>query len=138
MFAFSVILVGCGGGAGGSDMRAAFEKQIRIMEEFSSAMENAANADQVVAALDRYTREIEKLEPRMKALRQKHPELAEMDGRGGFPEELKDLEESFGAMAMNMMRAMAKIMQYSRDPAVMEAQQRMLEAAQKLAPTGDR
>lgn len=55
-----------------------------------------------------------------------------------FPEELKDLEDKFAEMGTKMMRAMAKVMQYEKDPAVMEAQQRMLTTAQKLMPSGDR
>lgn len=134
----SVLLVGCGRGSGRSDVRAVYEKNIQIMDDFSVAMGKAANADQVVAALNRYTREMETLGPRIRAVREKHPELVEMDNRGSFPEDLKDLEEKFAAMGMNMMRAMAKIMQYENDPAVMEAQQRMMTTAQKLMPSGDR
>jgi len=55
-----------------------------------------------------------------------------------FPEELKDLEDKFAEMGTKMMRAMAKVMQYEKDPAVMEDQQRMLTTAQKLMPSGDR
>ncbi len=138
MMTLAVVMVGCGGGSGKSDVRAVYEKNIQIMDDFSAAMDKADNAGQVVAALNRYTREMETLGPRIKALREKHPELVEMDKRGRFPEELKDLEDRFADMGMKMMLAMAKAMQYQNDPAVMEAQQRMMTTAQKLMPSGDR
>ena len=135
----AAVMVGCGGGGSGkSDVRAVYEKNIQIMDDFSAAMDKAVNAGQVVDALNRYTREMETLGPRIKALREKHPELVEMDKSGRFPEELKDLEDRFAEMGVKMMRAMAKAMQYQNDPAVMEAQQRMMTTAQKLMPSGDR
>jgi len=138
MMTLAVVMVGCGGGSGKSDVRAVYEKNIQIMDDFSAAMDKAANAAQVVAALNRYTREMESLGPKIKALREEHPELVEMDKRGRFPEELNDLEDRFADMGMKMMRAMAKVMQHQNDPAVMEAQQRMMTTAQKLMPSEDR
>jgi hypothetical protein len=133
----AVVMVGGGEASGNSDLRSVYEKNIQIMDDFSVAMDKAANADQVVASLNRYTREMETLGPRIKALREKHPELVEMDERGSLPEELKDLEDKFAAMGMKMIDAMAKVMQYEKGSAVMEAQQRMLTTAQKLMPSGD-
>jgi len=138
LMVLAVVMVGCVGGSGKSDARSVYEKNIQIMDDFSAAMDKAANADQVVAALNRYTREMETLGPTIKALHEKHPELAEMDKRGSFPEELKDLEDRFAQMGMKMMRAMAKVMQYKNDPAVMQAHERMMTTAQKLMPSGDR
>lgn len=130
----SLLLIACGGGSEGNSLRAAFEKNIMIMEDFSNAMDQAQNADQVVDALNRYTREIEKLGPRMKALKADHPELVEMDKSGRFPEELQDFEEKFASMGMKMMGAMGKVMEYSEEPRVSAAQEKMLETAQKMMP----
>lgn len=133
----SAVMVGCADGSGSSDMRAVYEKNIQIMDEFSAAMDKATNADEVVAALNRYTREIEALAPQIKALREKHPELVAMDEEGTVPEELKDLEDAFADMGMKMMRAMVKIMQYHEDSAVVEAHERMMTTLQKHMPSED-
>jgi len=151
VLAGALFSVACGGGAADSDapgepgevkpravsapggsLRAVYEQNIKIMEDFSSALEKAGNADQVATALNAYTRQIEKLGPQMKALKQKHPELEEMERTGRFPDEVKDLESKFGELGMKMGMGMAKVMQYEDNPKVREAKDKMLAAAQKL------
>ena len=39
----AAVMVGCGGGSGKSDVRAVYEKNIQIMDDFSAAMDKAAN-----------------------------------------------------------------------------------------------
>jgi len=130
VLAISLLMLACGGSSGSGSLRAALEQNLKMMEDFSNALDKAQNADQVAAALNQYTREIEKIGPKMKALMEKYPELADQEGT--FPEELKDLEEKFSAMGMKMMGAMGKVMQYANDPKVTAAQQKMLEASQKM------
>jgi len=150
VFAGTLLFVACGGGAGDADapgepgevearavsaprgIRAVYENNIRMMEDFSRAMDKAANADQVTAALNGYTRQMEKLAPQMKALKEKYPQLADMERTGEFPDEVKDLEEKFTELGMKMMKAMVKVMEYEDNPKVRAAQEKMLEAAEQL------
>lgn len=113
-------------------IRSVYEQNIKMMEDFTNALEKAANADQVAAALNAYTRQIERLGPEMKALRERYPHLEEMDRRGEFPDEVKDLESKFGELGMKMGMGMVKVMQYENDPKVREAREKMMAAAQKL------
>ncbi len=131
MLVVSLLMTACGGSAGSDSPRAVLEQTLKMMDDLSNALEKADNADQVAAALNQYTKEIEKIGPSMKALREKYPELANNEGK--FPEELKDFEEKFNAMGMKMMGAMmGKVMQYASDPKVTAAQQKMMEASQKM------
>ncbi len=128
----SLLMASCGRGSRSDNPRAVMEKNIQIMDEFSDAMDQADNAGQVVAAMDRYTREVEKLVPRIQAVNERYPEMAQIEQTGNFPEEFKDLEGEFTAMGMKMMRAMVKAMQYGDDPNVQAAQERMMQAVEKL------
>lgn len=131
LLAVSLLMLACGGSAGSDSPRAVLEQNLKMMDDLSNALEKAENADQVAAALNQYTKEIEKFGPKMKALMEKYPELANKEGK--FPEELKDFEEKFEAMGMKMMGAMmGKVMQFATDPKVTEAQQKMMEASQKM------
>jgi len=137
--ASALLAAGCGGGGGatgerlrGDSLRALYEQNLAMMAEFSDAMETAGNAEQVVAAVDRYTGQVEKLAPRIRALRESRPQLAEMERRGEFPEEVKDLEGEFAAMGMRMMRAMAKAMGYDDNPRVQQAIERMMAASEEV------
>lgn len=142
--ASALLAAGCGGEGGavseglrGDSLRAVYEQNLAMMAEFGDAMEAAGNADQVTAAVNRYTEQIEKLAPRIRALRDSRPELAEMERRGEFLDEAKDLEEEFAAMAMRMMRAMAKAMQYDDNPRVQQAIERMLAASEEARSRAD-
>ena len=128
----SLLMASCGKGSRRDSPRAFMEKNLQVMEDFIVAMDQADQADQVVGAMDRYTREVEKLVPRIQAVNERYPEMAQIEETGVFPEEFKDLEEKFTAMGMKMMRAMVKAMQYGDDPKVQAAQERMIRAAEKL------
>ncbi|NLW51571.1 MAG: hypothetical protein GXY85_12140 [Candidatus Brocadiaceae bacterium] len=127
----SLTLVSCGKGADGS-LRDVVEAQLKMMEEFASAMDKAQNADQVAAALEQHAKQVEKLAPRVKALAEKHPELAGMGASGQLPAELKEYEAKIEAAATKMMGAMGKMMQYGEDPKVQAAMERIEGASQKM------
>jgi hypothetical protein len=124
-----LVLSGCGKGSGGrKDLKAAMETNVGIMETFCQDMEKAGNADQVIAAMNTYTRELEKLIPRMKTLQETYPEFS----KGEFPEEIKEYEEKLAALGMKMMGAMMKTMQYGENPKVMAAHEKMMAVSEQL------
>lgn len=130
---FSLLVVGlfllayaCGGG---DDPKSVMNESIDAMEDLISDLEGADNADEVVAAMDKFVDTMKKLKPRVMALQEKYPELKNM-GQGKLPEEFKEIEERMKELMPKMMGVFGKLAQYANDPKVIEAQKRMQEAMQ--------
>jgi len=120
-----VSLAGCGGGS--SDV-AVIEAQKEAMDDFSSSMEKANDADQQVAAINDFREALEEIAPQAKALQEKYPGLKEgKDIPEDLQAEIKGVEEA----AMAMMGALMKVAQ-SEDPKVQEAMKQLQESMQKM------
>ncbi len=130
---FSVLAVGlllfafaCGGGGGKyAEAKKIMEETADTMEEFMNSVEKAGSADDVVAAINKFSDSMKKLKPKVEELQKKYPELK---NEKEVPEELKPVIERFNSLGSRMMGAMGNIAKYAADPKVQEAQQKLMEA----------
>ncbi len=122
-------VLACGGGNGYSDAVKVNTEFVNAMERYIDDIDNAGSASAVVAAIDTYAGEIEKLAPEMKAIADRHPEWKD-DSK--VPEELKPLQEKVRKIAAKIPASFAKSMKYMMDTEVQQAQQRLQEAMAKM------
>jgi cell division protein FtsB len=73
VFLFS--LTACGGGGKYADAKRLMEKQVQLFEDFINALDKAGSANDVAAALNDFSDEMQKMVPQMKELQEKYPEL---------------------------------------------------------------
>ncbi|RPI77806.1 MAG: hypothetical protein EHM45_07780 [Desulfobacteraceae bacterium] len=106
---------GCGGSRT-SEAKAIMEKQVSLMENFITAMDNAGDAKTVAAAFTDFGVGMKELTPKMLELSKKYPGLYKES-----PEDLKPLVKKIEELSPKMGAAMMKAMQYGNDPAVQEA-----------------
>ncbi len=128
LLAVGGLFTGCGGG-GVAEARRLQQDQIRAVENYLAALEKADNAKTVAAAINAYANDVERLAPRVKRLRERHPEWKDSNRR---PKELKEGEERAQAAFSKMAGAMFKTMPYMGDPAVRQAQERLAKAMQQM------
>ncbi|MGD2092143.1 MAG: hypothetical protein PVH61_38590 [Candidatus Aminicenantes bacterium] len=118
----------CGGG--GDDPKSVMKDYFNVMDDFYSSVEKAENADDIVAAIDNFSKGIQELAPRMKKVQEQYPELNMKNGK--IPEEFKEFEEKINEIGPKMMGLMGKFAKYANDPKVQAAQQKMMEAMKAL------
>jgi hypothetical protein len=133
---FSLLVVGlfllayaCGGG--GDDPKSVMKDLFSVMEDFYSGVEKADNADDIVAAIEKFSKGMQEITPRMKKLQEQYPELKDMKG-DNIPPEFKEFEAKMKEMGPRMMGLMGKFAKYGSDPKVQAAQKKMMEAMQAL------
>ena len=129
VFVFVLSFVACGGG--GVDAKDVIKEQIGIMKTLTTDLEGATDAAGVAKALNNCCDKMEKMIPKIKAVNEKHPELANM-GQGKLPEEFKEFNEEMAEVMTKFMGVAAKMTQYAQDPQVMEANKRFMEIQGKL------
>jgi len=129
---FSLLVVGlfllayaCGGG--GDDPKSVINDYFEVMEGFINGLEKAGSADDVAAAMEKFTAKMKELKPRMMALEEKYPELKKMSTEGKMPEEFKEFEGRMKELMPKMMGLFGKIAQYATDPKVVAAQKKFEE-----------
>lgn len=120
------------GGGVYSEVKPLMEKMAMSLEKFITGLEKADNADDVVAALDNYSKEILNLVPKMKELINKYPELKELKEEETPPEELKPVMKKMEELGKRMFGVFAKVQQYTNEPKVKEAQKRWHKAMAAL------
>jgi len=120
------------GGGIYSEVKPFMEKVIQSLEKLITGLEEAENADDIVAALDNYSNEILPLGPKMKELIKKYPELKELKDESTCPEELKPIMEKINELGERMVVGLAKVQEYANDPKVKAAQIRWLKAMAAL------
>lgn len=122
---FVVAFTACGGGGKYADMKPIVKDMNKAAESFIQDMENADNAEKVAAALTDYTQAMGKLQPKMKEMEEKYPELQNMSAP---PPELGEDAKKLTDLMMKVGTAMMKAMQYADDPAVQKAQEALQNA----------
>jgi hypothetical protein len=120
------------GGGVYSEFKLLMEKVALSLEKLTIGLEQAEDADDVVAALDSYTTDILPLAPKMKALIKKYPELKELKDEKTYPEELKPVMQKIEKLGERMMVGFVKAQQYTNNPKVKAAQIRWLKAMAAL------
>ena len=119
-----LLVYACGGG--GDDPKAVMSDLLDTMEGFFEGLDKAENAEDIVAAMEKFSSNMQALVPKMKALREKFDLTGMKDGN--LPEEFKEFEERFKAIQPKFMGIMGKIVKFANDPKVQAAQQKMMEA----------
>ncbi len=107
------------------DARALFNDQAKVTEAYVSGLEQAGNAGDVAAVIDKYTDDMKGLIPRIKAFREKHPDLAAFSNNSATPEELKEETERLKTAMAKVQSATMHLMRYMKDPEVRAAFERM-------------
>jgi len=121
-------LSACGGG---DTPKSVMNDYFDLMDNYLNGMEKADSADDIVDVLETFSKKMETLAPRMKAIMEKYPELKGMKG-GKLPEEYKDLNDRMQKMMPRMVGIFGKMMKYGNDPKVKEAQKKFQEAKSSL------
>jgi hypothetical protein len=120
------------GGGVYSEVKLLMEKVVLSLEKLTTGLEEAEDADDVVAALDSYTSDILPLAPKMKELIKKYPELKELKDENTCPEELRPVMQKIEELGERMVLGFVKVQQYTNDPKVKAAQIRWLKAMAAL------
>lgn len=109
-----------------SDVREYMNKSIAIQEEYLRAIENAKNAKDVATAINAFAERLKALNPTMKALMEKYPEIiSEKD----IPSELSDVMERQNRLAEKIHTAsMKNVSQHVNEPEVVEARKNLSNA----------
>ena len=115
-----------------SEVKLLMEKVILSLEKLITGLEEAEDADDIVAALDNYTNEVLPLGPKMKELIKKYPELKELKDENNCPEELKPVMKKIEKLGERMVGGLAIVQEYANDAKVKEAQLRWLKAMAAL------
>ena len=113
---FVLNLTACGSKYG--DVEEVMNAQAKAMKNYIDAMEQAENAEDVVASINGFTNEMKALIPRLKEAMSNYPEIA--DGKVP-PEELRAVSEEMRNLSGKLQGAMMKAMQYMQDPGVQKA-----------------
>ena len=100
------------------------DKMVKGLEKFVNELEKAGSAAAVAAALDGYSDFMIKINPKLKELSKKFPELEKDENT---PEELKPFNEKMDKLTIKLAGLYAKINQYLKDPVVEKAFKRWNE-----------
>ena len=103
-----------------------------VMEAYINGLENATTPSECAATVDAYTAGMEKLIPRLKAFREKYPELAAENSTTETPAEVEKESERLEELAGRMPAATMNMMKFMGDPEVQAAMQRMSQAMEQM------
>lgn len=124
LFVFGICLLGlmnCGEGKY-ADAKKVTIKYLDAMESFASAVEHADNPESLVRAVDKFVGEMEALRPEMETIEKKYPELTDA---ATPPAEMEDLAHRMNTVSQRLIAAQSKLMQYSSNPEVQQALQKL-------------
>ena len=97
-------------------------KYLEAMEKYATEVEISNTPDALAQAVERFVDEMAALRPEMAAIEKKYPELTDM---ATPPSELEDLALRMDTLSQRMVAAQTKLMQYSTDPDVQRALQKL-------------
>lgn len=123
----SVVLISCGSD-GSKEAGSIIKKQADVTEDYVDNLTNAKNADDVVEAIENYTKGMKQLIPALKKFQEKYPEYKQGKVPNGMEADLKRLEES----SAKLPGAMMKLSSYMMKPEVQAAMQNMNTEMSKI------
>ncbi len=125
-----VLLISCGSSTGKySDVRALMQDSITAQENLVKDIDAASNAGDIAKAINSYADAIEGLQPKIKQLQAKYPELN--DANAQMPKELLDLEQKQAEISQKLTTSMMeKMPKYATDKEVMKASMRLAKISQ--------
>jgi hypothetical protein len=123
-----------------ADVKAVTDKIAKITSEYYKSLGKVKNAKELAAAINKYSDQMEKLAPQIKAIEARYgsAEEGEDDDAGedanAGGENFESAQEDWGRlMADNEMGAgFQKIQQYYSDPAVQKAMERLGRVMEKI------
>ena len=121
------LLNGCGGGKY-ADAIKLNQEYISYMKTYIADIDNANNAKEVAKAINQFADNMEKLQPQMKKVSEKYPELKDKNNQ---PEELKPSQKEAEAVGQEFVGTFKKIMTFMDNPEVKKAQERLSAAMSK-------
>ncbi len=117
------VAFGCGKANKYADVKEVLTDTVKIQETYISAMQKAANAGDVIAAVKGFGEGMSKLLPKVKELDKKYPELKD---KKDIPADLKPLMDQIEANNKKLEEAAKPIMaKYMKDPNVLKAMAEM-------------
>lgn len=121
--AAAVLAAGCGGGKY-ADLQRFQREMLGAMEKYLADLEQAGDARSVAAAMNAYSDRMAKMAPEAQRLQKRYPNPDALSDR---PKEMQENEEKMRALGMRMGAAMMKTLPHMGDPAVREAQERLVK-----------
>lgn len=119
-----ILILFLGGVAFGEDY-ADFKKLLRevmeVMSTFAEDLNSAENADQVVAAINKYDKAITPLEPRMDELDEKYEDIDDVN----YPIELAEVMDEYTETMSELGAAMNVLYSYISDEKVLDAMEKL-------------
>jgi len=125
------MLTACGGDKY-ADAREIMKDHADVMEAYITGLEKAGSATECASVIDAYTAGMEDLIPRLKAFREKYPELAAENSDAEIPAEVEKEGQRMKELAARMPAATMNMMKYMADAEVQAAMQRMSQAMEKM------
>lgn len=128
-----------------ADVKTVTDKITKVTTNYYKSLGKVKSAKELAAIIDKYSSDMEKLGPQIKALEAKYgdsDEGAEDDSDEDSPDDMKDYEAMQEDWAKLMSGtefsdALMKIQQYYSDPAVMKALERQSKVMQDLGISDD-
>jgi len=102
-----------------ADVFPVLEKMTAATEAYLNDLDKVQSADDVAAAMNKYTEAMKPLAPKMKEIGEKYPEFNNQENP---PAELKPAMDKLTGMMGRMMGALGKVAPYAQDPKVVAAQ----------------
>lgn len=122
-----VLTIGCGADSS-SDAESIMTRQADITQSYLDGLEKAGNADDVVKAIQAYTKGMKDLIPDIKAFQAKYPEYKQ----GKVPEDMEADVKKLEEISARLPGAMMKVASYMGDPEVQRAMTEMGSEMSKL------
>lgn len=107
-----------------ADAKTVTLKYLDAMENFASNVENSNSPESLVRAVDEFDAEMRELRPEMEAIEKKYPELTDTTAP---PAEMEDLAHRMNTLSQRLIAAQNKLLQFSSNPAVQQALQKLQE-----------
>ncbi len=124
---FALLVSGCSSD-GGSEAKSIMNDQAKVTEDYVNGLADAKNADDVIDAIENYTKGMKKLMPELQEFQKNYPEYMQ----GKMPEEMADEIKRLEAASARIPAAMMKVTQYMMDGKVQAAMAQMGEEMNKL------
>jgi len=124
---FVLLISGCSSD-GSSEAESIMNNQVTVTENYVNGLADAKTAEDVIEAIEKYTKDMKKLIPQLQEFQKNHPEYTQEKMTEEMAAGIKRLETA----SAKIPGAMMKVTQYMMDPKVQAALTQMGEEMDKL------
>lgn len=128
LFFLCILLAAGCGSDGSSEAKSIIKQQVSATENYVNGLDGAKSADDVIKAVNNYTKDMKKLIPDLKAFQKKYPEFHQGKVPEGMEKEMAKLQE----VSEKIPGAMMKTASFMMDARVQEAMTRMGQEMSRL------